>query len=319
MRKYFAVGALALLALPAIACDQCGCGLLLGVQPKDHANNFGLQWRMRYLRGDLLVPGDAMPMLKHGGQDHDGDDNAAATYREAYNVLEARGQVWLTDRASLTASIPLLHNFQSVGGVRQADVYGVGDPVLLARYAVLASLSGPDTTRLRHRLTVGMGLKVPLGRTNVVQDGEELDHDLQPGTGTWDPLLSLEYTLRGKSWGLALATLGRYNGEGADGFRMGHSASATAELFRVVPHKQVTWVPSAGAYAEAALPDAQDGVSDPGTGGKVLFSHLGLRVWWKNLGLACTWQHALVNDQGAMMVPNRERFIAGITYSFDQD
>lgn len=319
MRKYFALGALVLLALPAIACDQCSCGLLLGVQPKDHANNFGLQWRMRYLRGDLLVPGAAMPVLKHGGHDHDEDGSAAATYREAYNVLEARGQVWLTRRASLAASIPLLNNFQSVNGTRQADVYAVGDPLLLARYAVLASMSGPDTTRLRHRLTLGLGVKVPFGRTDVVQYGEELDHDLQPGTGTWDPLLSLEYTMRGRSWGLALATVGRYNSEGADGFRMGHSASATAELFRVVAHKQVTWVPSAGVYAEAALPDAQDGVSDPGTGGNVLFSHIGLQVWWKSLGLACTWQHALVNDLGAMMVPNRERFIAGITYSFGHD
>lgn len=319
MKKFFVPGLLLLAGLPGLACDQCGCGLLLGVQPKDHANNFGFQYRMRYLSGDLMEASEPLSLLKHGGHDETPADQGTARYVETYQVLEARGQVWLGQRASITASIPLLHNFQSVDGQRHADLYALGDPMLLVRYALFASLSGPDTTRLRHRFTMGVGMKLPLGRTDRVQYGETLDHDLQPGTGTWDPLVSIEYMVRGRVWGTGLSAVGRYNGEMADGFRMGHSTSFTAEVFRTFAAKDATWLPSAGAYVEAALPDEMHGEAQEGTGGNILFSHLGIRFWRKTLGLSLAWQHAVMNHMGAAMVPNRDRLMAGITYTFDKD
>jgi hypothetical protein len=318
--KHLLLGALLMLALPGLACDQCGCGLLLGVQPYDHANNFGLQWRMRYLHGDITAPSmaKAADLTKHGGHLENVPSGPLA-YTEAYAVLEARGQFWLGRRASLTASIPFLNNFQAVNNVRHADIYGVGDPILLGRYVLFASTSGPDTTRLRHRFTAGLGIKVPLGRHDVEQYGERLDHDLQPGTGTWDGLMSLEYMVRGPRWGGSFGAMGRYNGEMADGFKMGHSASLTAEVFRIIPMNSIKFLPSAGGYLESALPDATDGVPDKTTGGSTLFSHVGVRLWWKAIGVSFTWQHALVNDLGSLMIPNRERFVAGIAYSFERD
>ena len=319
MKKFFVLGALLIAALPSLACDQCGCGLLLGVQPHDNASNFGLQWRMRYLHGDILSPAaTSTNVLKHAG--HSGaPTNVAASYSEVYTVLEARGQFWFGKRTSLTASIPLVNNYQAVDGVRYADIYAVGDPMLLARYALLASTSGPDTTRLRHRLTVGLGVKLPLGRSDVQQFGRELAHDLQPGTGTWDELLSLEYMVRGRVWGTSLGMVGRYNGETAGGHRMGHSASFTGEVFRIMSIKSVKLLPSAGVYVEGAMQDEMDGVPDPTTGDKTLFSHVGARMWWHNIGVSFAWQHALMHDIGSLTIPNRERFVAGIMYSFERD
>lgn len=316
--KHPLLGALLMLALPGLACDQCGCGLLLGVQPYDHANNFGLQWRMRYLEGsfDLHNP---VPLLKHGGHAASVPVDRPVTYTEYYTVLEARGQFWLNRRASVTASMPLVNNFQSVDGIRHADVYGVGDPILLARYAVLASTSGPDTSRFRYRLTLGAGLKFPLGRTDVEQYGEHLDHDLQPGTGTWDPMVSVEYMMRGKKWGGIASMLGRYNSEMNDGFRFGANASFTAEIFRTLAVKQVSIVPSVGGYLECSKPDETNGVRDATTGGNVLFSNVGVRAWRKGLGVLLAWQHALVNDLGSLMIPNRERIVVGASYSFDKN
>lgn len=319
MKKLFVMGALMLFALPSVACDQCSCGLLLGVQPKDHANNFGLQYRMRYLRGDLLVPVEETRILKHGGHSHGAPDLTEAEYVEVYSVLEARGQVWVGDRASISASIPLLKNLQAVNGAAHADLYAVGDPVLLARYALFASTTGLDTVHLRHRFTVGLGVSLPLGRTDVVQHGERLDYDLQPGTGTWDPMMSLEYVVRGTAWGGSLSAVGRYNTEAAGGHRMGHAGTFTAEVFRIIPIKHVSLLPSAGVYGEAMLEDEMHGVPDPTTGGNTLFSSLGMQVWWRQLGLQLAWQHAVINDMGAAMVPNRHRFLAGLTYSFGQE
>lgn len=317
MKKPILTILLSLSVMIAMACDQCSCGLLLGVQPHDHASNIGLQWRMRYLQGERA---GALPVQipKHGGHDH-GAGGTLERIEEFYAVTELFGQAWLSDRFSLSGSLPVLRNSRMVNGENTARLTGIGDPMLLARYAVLGSTTGLDTAVVRHRLTVGLGVKVPLGRTDVSWQGERLDHDFQPGTGTWDGLLSLEYMVRGRQWGASASVLGRYNGGAADGHRMGNSATITAELFRIIPVKGVKLLPSVGGYVEMARPESNYGVQEEDTGGNVLFSHLGLRLWWANLGLAATWQHALINDLGTAMTPNRERFTAGISYSFGRE
>lgn len=320
MKRVFLLGALLMRMVPGTACDQCGCGLLQGIQPHDRANNFGLQWRMRYLHGDMTVPAVTTALAKHAGH---GTATTTSTrnsdYTEVYQALELRGQVWLARRFSVLAAIPLVNNYQSVDNVRHADVYEIGDPMILGRYAVLSSRCGPDSAGIRYRLSVGAGAKIPLGRHDVVQYGETLDHDLQPGTGTWDGLLSLEFMLRGARWGGSLATVGRYNGVNDEGHRMGHALSGTAEVFRSFTFGKITWYPSAGGYVETALPDRHEGEEMAGTGGSTVFTHVGTRVWWRSFGISFTWQHALLQDQGELMIPNRERFIAGITYNINNN
>lgn len=305
-----------------LACDQCGCGLLLGVQPYDHANNFGLQWRMRYLNGDIMNEGaaDGLKMLKHGGtvEPVDGKVPASSENTEIYMVLEARGQFWFGQRFSLTASVPLLNNYAAVDHVTEADLYAVGDPLLLGRYVVMGSKSGPDTTRTRHRLTVGLGVKVPLAQQGVTQYGEVLDPDLQPSTGTWDAMASVEFSVRGKAWGTSLSLFGRYNGTSNDGYQLGHAVNFKADVFRVIPVKSVQLLPSAGVYAEDLMTDVVNGVSDKTTGGITVFSDLGMQLWWKDLGFSVAWQQALINDMGSQMVPNKIRLIGGLTYNFDR-
>lgn len=321
MTRAFLLGALLLNAFPGQACDQCGCGLLQGIQPHDRANNFSLQWRMRYLHGNITEPVSITSLAKHGG--HSTGTASTTTkvsdYTEVYQAMELRGQFWLGERFSIIGAVPLVNNYQSVDNVRHADVYQVGDPMVLGRYVLFSSRCGPDSNAVRYRFTVGAGAKVPLGRHDVVQYGETLDHDLQPGTGTWDGLMSLEFMLSGARWGTSLSAVGRYNSTNDEGHRMGHALSGTAEVFRAFTFGPVKWYPSAGGYVEAALPDRHDGATMAGTGGSTLFTHVSTRVWWRSFGILFTWQHALLQDQGELMIPNRERVVAGITYNFNKN
>ncbi|MEO8733248.1 MAG: hypothetical protein ABI373_02850 [Flavobacteriales bacterium] len=322
MKKIIMLCALLFSAQWSLACDQCGCGLLLGVQPYDHANNFGLQWRMRYLQGDIMneAATDELKVLKHGGDAHaNGSEMPASSENtEIYMVLEARGQFWFGQHLSLTASVPLLNNYAAVDNVTETDLYAVGDPLLLGRYVVMGSKSGPDTTRLRHRLTVGFGVKLPLAKRGVTQYGQTLDPDMQPSTGTWDEMASVEYSVRGKVWGTSLSLFGRYNGTASDGFQLGHAVNFKADMFRVIPIKSVQLLPSAGVYVEDLMTDMDNGMSDKTTGGYTVFSDLGMQLWWKDLGFSFAWQQALINDLGSQMVPNKVRLIAGLTFNFDR-
>lgn len=70
---------------------------------------------------------------------------------------------------------------------------------------------------------------------------------------------------------------------------------------------------------EYAGTDRLDGTAVTGTGDQVLFSHAGARLWWRSLGLSLAWQHALASNSGELMVPNRERIVAGITYNLNNN
>lgn len=319
MNRIILLGALLMLALPGLGCDQCGCGALLGIQPYDRAHSFGLQYRMRYLDGDVPNPATVL-LTKHGGHGNTTSNAPANHYREVFTAIDVRGQYWLGQRWSLFASVPLVNNYAAVDGVRQADLYAVGDPQVMARWiAVNTRYLVLDTNRVRHRLTLGGGAKLPLGRNDLVQYGETLPHDLQPGTGTWDALLSAEYLVRGAHWGGSITLFGRVNGTMADGYRMGHSGSALAEVFRFVDIGAMRLLPTAGAYLEKAGLDRSDDQPVTGTGDQVLFSHAGARLWWRSLGLSLAWQHALASNSGELMVPNRDRFVAGITYNINNN
>lgn len=318
MKRTLVLGALFTNALLGLGCDQCGCGLLLGIRPFDRANNFGLQYRMRYLHGDMPTT-EPVLQAKHGGMATGaGTTTRMASFTEVYYAIDLQGQFWLARRWSLLANLPLVNNYATMDNVQRADVYGMGDPTAVLRYVVYNTRMLVDTLGLRQRFSVGFGAKLPLAQHDVQQYGETLDHDLQPGTGTWDAILSAEYSVRGRHTGVSLITVGRYNGTMDDGYQQGHSLNTALEVFRVMALKGFQLVPSAGAYTEVAMPDRMNDVAQAGTGGSVVFSHLSTRLWWGAFGLSLTWQHALINGEGAMMVPNRERFLAGINYNFNK-
>lgn len=306
------------LLLPSIglACDVCG--IFLGIQPHDRANSFSLLYRYRHLEG--MVPGVTKALPKHGGHGAEAASTGSSLYRELYMVAELRADIWLSQRFSLLASVPLVNNYQAVNGVIAADVYGMGDPLLIGRYLMVNTKCTSLEERTVHRVQMGGGLKLPLGPSDLAYRGEPVNTDLQPGTGSWDALGTAEYMVRRGRNGASLAFIGRYNGEDADGMRLGHGLSTTAELFRRWDIGE-NWklMPSLGAYWELTGRDAYHGTDVEGTGGSTLFASAGARAWWRSWGVQAIGQFAVARDIGQWMVPNKERFVIGLTYNLNNN
>ncbi|MBK8614491.1 MAG: hypothetical protein IPN85_13640 [Flavobacteriales bacterium] len=306
MKRTLLLGALALATLSGFGCDVCG--MFMSLQPHDRTSTIGLSWRLRYREGVFTTTG--FSQAKHGGTEAAID----AKYREIYQVADVRADVWVKPRWAVFASLPLVNNYQSVDGATTADIFGMGDAMVIGRYLVANTECGADTSRSRHRLMLGGGAKLPSGRNDLIYQGETVGPDLQPGTGTTDLLVSAEYLYRKGLWGAGLNLIGRYNGEAND-YRFGHGLNATAEVFRVISAGHMRIMPSLGTYLELATEDQANDVSVSGTGGPTLFTHVSSRVWWRSFSLGLTWQHAVVDRQGSMMVPNKERVIIGINYN----
>ncbi|MBL7981836.1 MAG: autotransporter domain-containing protein [Flavobacteriales bacterium] len=315
--KTFLVAWLALM-LPSmgLACDVCG--IFLGIQPHDRANSFSVLYRYRHLEG--RVPGVAKSLLKHGGHGVDAASTGSSLYRELYMVAELRADIWLSQRFSVLAALPLVNNYQAVNGVIAADVYGVGDPLLIGRFQLVNTKCTTLEERTVHRVRIGVGAKAPLGQHDLAFRGEQVHDDLQPGTGSWDALGTLEYMVRRNRNGASLSIIGRANGEDADGMRMGNGLSTTAEFFRRWDLGE-NWklMPSLGAYWELTGKDAHHGTDVEGTGASTLFASAGARAWWRSWGVQAIGQFVVAQDIGQWMVPNKERFVIGLTYNINNN
>ncbi|HED11592.1 MAG TPA: hypothetical protein ENJ10_12950 [Caldithrix abyssi] len=67
------------------------------------------------------------------------------------------------------------------GSLDELVTAGLGDALLMLKYNVLV----PDVIGQR-QLTLGAGVKVPLGTADLKNSGILLPADMQPGTGSWD-------------------------------------------------------------------------------------------------------------------------------------
>lgn len=71
------------------------------------------------------------------------------------------------------------------GSLSQSHL-GLGDVRLIGRYRLLAQNQGDS-----FNLAAGAGVKMPTGETNEKSAGQSLPGFLQPGTGSWDPLVEV--------------------------------------------------------------------------------------------------------------------------------
>ena len=67
------------------------------------------------------------------------------------------------------------------GSIEGLSVRGSGDVLLMTKYTIL-----PLDIINQRQLAVGLGVKIPLGKSDLRQNDILLSADMQPGTGSWD-------------------------------------------------------------------------------------------------------------------------------------
>ncbi|WP_273568127.1 hypothetical protein [Maribacter halichondriae] len=92
----------------------------------------------------------------------------------------------ITDRISLEALFTWVNQTRTIsqfGNENFAETSGIGDAVLLVKYAI------PEILGKQTVFNIGLGTKVPLGKSDLTtEEGFQLTADLQPGSGAWDVL-----------------------------------------------------------------------------------------------------------------------------------
>ena len=282
------------------------CGLMSGVALADHPpigfgigtggpivtipadtapkGSWGIGFDMAYVKSDAYSDSE----LEHLAED---DVDAHST---DYLLSTSLGVSYaLTDDFTIAARLPYIHrdnlregsHEDEVSGVEElGDSSGIGDLTLMGKYRFLKSE--------RHNLQAALlfGVKAPTGKTDEKSDeGERLETEHQPGSGSWDPLLGLATTVGFGPASVSGSFLYSFAGEGSQDTDLGNRAFYNIGVFyrlpeaahehglESVPHGHSNWDVGLELNGEWQDRVEIDGEEEKHTGGTTIYLSPGVR------------------------------------------
>lgn len=203
-------------------------------------------------------------------------------------------------------------------------VSGLGDITAMGLYRLYTDRE----IRPTNAVTLGFGVKTPTGSfTETKASGAFVHAHMQPGTGSWDPLLSLIYTKMANPFMVQADVTYQYTTRNRQGYEFGDSAAVNLSgKYAVVKEFNVT----AGlTYLHVGKASDRDGkyydpatnaslMDDPAnTGGNSLWFSPGIQVLPVNNGMIDLKVQVPVWERvnGTQLVSSY-RVLAGISYGF---
>ena len=160
------------------------------------------------------------------------------------------------------------------------DAEGIGDLTLFGQYRFY------QHTDNLHAAFI-FGLKAPTGKTSVRTEHGRLETGLQPGTGSWDGLLGASFTYLFAPFSLDASLLYSLTGSGSQNTDIGDILNYNAAIsYRLgggeapvfyATRKQSAWDVVLELNGEWRDKEETEGVTNPDTGGSVVYLSPGLR------------------------------------------
>jgi hypothetical protein len=309
------------ISLDSFACD--GCNVYINFSPIDYKNRISLIGRSRLMYGEYNMFGTQI-LTKHASHGNNPLFWNKAV-QENYNTFEIRGAFYTREVWKTTIVIPFVNNHQLVGGNSRFKVNGLSDPILMESYQVFNSLKTDDDKTFKHRLQVGGGLKIPLGRIDKTYENGLPNLDLQPGSGSLDFISSITYLFKVKNFGVNSNVNFKFNGFNKNNYKYGNTLNSTINVFWQTSKGKFTFMPMIGGYFENMTLDKskyeQNGnrmiIDYKDTGGQLLFGSAGLKLFYKSMSLSLNYQKNMYSQlNGYTQLLTKNRINVGLTYSF---
>ena len=253
-----------------------------------------------------------------------GDVDSHNEIRTNNSLMQLDLTFGITPRFALTVAVPFmndkLHEHEHVvGGTPTNPVFGdftnadgttgFGDMRLIGKYALLI--------KTKHLLVGGLGIKAPTGEYKLLDhDGGINEPTIQPGTGSWDGVLSLYYAYEIFPHELNAFTSVSYQGntENPLNYRMGNTALVNAGMSWLMNEKVNL---SAQLNFRHAPHDAFNEDVVASTGGRWLYLTPGVRFQGSNETALYTYlQIPLYQYVNEVNIVPRYGFMMGVSHAF---
>ncbi len=340
MKKiWLTIASFILFVLPGSAyasglCCQLSSGVqetLLGVASPG-TQNISLQFNYSFTVMDKLRQGTATRPIEE--IKNEGVYTSLPTRMEMakYSLTAAYG---FSPKLSLFVTVPFIRNtmdmdmFMSMGmGMpkewmehQMAPVRGLGDVTVMGLYRVYVNNDVMPTDTL----TAGLGVKTPTGSyTKKNSSGKFIHAHMQPGTGSWDPLISLIYAKMMNPFLLQADATYQITTRNSEGYEFGDSFAANLSgKYAVTRYFNIT---GGFTYLHVNRSSDEDGkytnlmslMDDPAnTGGDSVWFSPGVQILpLRNGAIDLKFQFPLWEEVNGIQLVSSYRILVGVSYSF---
>ena len=294
--KLFATLVCALVSVQLFACDVCGAvnsSLGLGTVAAGNRHSIGLSYQYRTYKSNHP------PLF----------NEPSVGSAERFQRIDLTGNVRLSNRWQLKASLPFVYNEQTKERVLQHK-QGIGDPTLTVHYFLVNRQNDEQDRNLRWSL--GAGGKLPLGAYPEPHDEVLL---LYPGTGTFDGVFQSSLFYRSKEWGLIQESSFVWRSTNRHRYTPGSLFNATLFGFR----RFKNWSVFGGfqyAWNGTDYIDREPINSSPSQG-NILSGTVGATIQWGKFLLQGNYHLPIVQDLGNGYTKQQTSFTTGLYYIFN--
>lgn len=319
--RYISLTLILCFFIKAEACDICGN--FMGLTPYNNRNSITLLHRYRIFNGyrnyqeqnhffppsayrmaNVQHQNDTLPesMRVHSGKDF-----------ESYKVFELRFKYFVHKRIELNVFAPLLSNKSKTDDVYEQHT-GFGDISVNAGFHILL----PDEEKnVKQKLVAGIGIKLPTGNY-YAHDSKSmrLPFEMQPGTGSTDGFIYLNYILMYQKIGINVNANWKVNGKNRYKEKVNNSTTDFLSVFYKIKCKNVLFYPSVQANYEYTRGLEIKKVIQPSTAVNVLMLGPGLDLYYKLFSVNASWQFTTFEKILPGDLESAGRLSLGLNYNF---
>lgn len=288
---------LCILPVSVWACDVCGCSSAMG------AGSLGLNNRMNLIS------------LRSQYAGFHSIDHLGLTAYDQYMQADLFGQISFFQKFQLQVDIPF--------GVRLRDyqenswgIQGLGDPWARVDFYPI-SIQTNENRKSSHELSLGVGIKAPLGQFNPESSHNgltPLPANFQLGTGSWDNFFNMSYKWQLDKWGVQFQANSRINRQNQLLYKFGNQTSSQLIGFRWFERKQHVFRFFGGGYAEWIQADEKFAMELIGTGGKGYYASMGAEYVRDNFAINFQATQPISQRYSSGMVTAKSRLGFSISY-----
>lgn len=211
MKKFILTICVIMGGFVAVGCDACGStsnGDGWGIMPNYNRHFAGIRFNYRHYHNMHPMQSSDNTMLS--GDDH--------FYRADLQLRYS-----INRRFQVATVLPYRFNNRTEGEIEMTKK-GIGDVSVQLQYLPVL----PGAGKVKHAVQLTAGVEAPTGKFLFSHD---VPVNMQLGSGSWDYLAGLSYTIRYNKLGLSAEGTYRLNGDTESGYDWGNSYTAAGRLF----------------------------------------------------------------------------------------
>lgn len=288
----------------ASACDICGASAgnqNLGLLPQMNRHFAGIQYQYNTFGSVYRYLSDSKP------DRHD---------EQHYRTVQLWGRYCIGDNWQLFAFVPYRSNVH-ISDNTYTYTNGIGDISLLVNRIIYSTPQCIDSG-WRHRLQGGVGIKAPTGKyigTSELQKSGV--PNMQPGTGSWDVPINLNYTISKNAYGINVDASYSFTTVSKDGYKFGNKLNSQLSAFYHIQKGKLFLFPQIGFRYEYSLHDYDNYARrwlNTQTGGHILSATVGVQLYLKSVGVQMSYQKPVYQKYAQGFVTPVGRFDSGILF-----